>query len=68
MDLLMNTAYLLPDGFPFSSMLKNITRALASESQGNLMLQFYLLYDSVWTFRSFVDQGHLYNEKCALIS
>lgn len=61
MDLLVNAVDVLPDGFPFALMLKNITRALASESQGNLMLQIYLLSDSVWTFRSFVDQGQLCN-------
>ncbi|XP_041858132.1 ATP-binding cassette sub-family A member 12 isoform X2 [Melanotaenia boesemani] len=38
MVLLMNAADMLPDGFPFSSEIKNITRALASESQENLML------------------------------
>lgn len=49
MDLLMNAVDMLPDGFPFSSLLKNITRALASETQGNLMHQIYLISDSVWT-------------------
>ncbi|XP_031714357.1 ATP-binding cassette sub-family A member 12 [Anarrhichthys ocellatus] len=38
MDLLTNAADMLPGGFPFSSVLKNITRVLAYESQENLML------------------------------
>ncbi|XP_044222425.1 glucosylceramide transporter ABCA12 [Thunnus albacares] len=38
MDLLRIAVGMLPDGFPFSSVLKNITRALASESQENLIL------------------------------
>ncbi|XP_068590097.1 glucosylceramide transporter ABCA12 [Cebidichthys violaceus] len=38
MDLLTNAADMLPGGFPFSSVLKNVTRALAYESQENLML------------------------------
>ncbi|XP_070831676.1 uncharacterized protein abca12 [Chaetodon trifascialis] len=38
MDLLMNAADLLPDVLPFSSVFKNITRVLASESQENLIL------------------------------
>lgn len=67
MDLLMNAVDILPDGLPFSSMLKNITRVLASESQGNLMVQIFLLSDSVWTVRGFLDQGQLHNEKCVLI-
>uniref|UniRef100_A0A8C3AW17 ATP binding cassette subfamily A member 12 n=1 Tax=Cyclopterus lumpus TaxID=8103 RepID=A0A8C3AW17_CYCLU len=36
MDLLTNAVDMLPSGFPFSSVLRNITRALAHESQGNL--------------------------------
>lgn len=35
MDLLMNAVHMLPDAFPFASLLKNITTALASETQGN---------------------------------
>ncbi|XP_073329250.1 uncharacterized protein abca12 [Pagrus major] len=38
MDLLMNSAALLPDSFPFSSMIKKITKAVANESQENLIL------------------------------
>uniref|UniRef100_A0A665XAY9 ATP-binding cassette, sub-family A (ABC1), member 12 n=1 Tax=Echeneis naucrates TaxID=173247 RepID=A0A665XAY9_ECHNA len=38
MDMLTNAADMLPDGFPFSSLLKNITRVLANESQENLIL------------------------------
>ncbi|XP_034416854.1 ATP-binding cassette sub-family A member 12 isoform X2 [Cyclopterus lumpus] len=38
MDLLTNAVDMLPSGFPFSSVLRNITRALAHESQENLML------------------------------
>lgn len=41
MDPLMNAANMLPDDFPFSSLLKNITRVLAGESQGNLRVQIY---------------------------
>nr|XP_040057060.1 ATP-binding cassette sub-family A member 12 [Gasterosteus aculeatus aculeatus] len=36
MDLLTNAADMLPSGFPFSSVIKNITAALAHESQENL--------------------------------
>ncbi|KAG7503728.1 ATP-binding cassette sub-family A member 12 [Solea senegalensis] len=38
MDLLVNVVHMIPDSFPFSSLLKNITRALASESEENLLL------------------------------
>ncbi|KAF7662181.1 hypothetical protein LDENG_00244240 [Lucifuga dentata] len=38
MELLGNALDMLSDDFPFSSVLKNITRALANESQENLML------------------------------
>ncbi|XP_068429142.1 uncharacterized protein abca12 [Clinocottus analis] len=38
MDLLTNVSDMLPGGFPFSSELKNITRALSREPQENLML------------------------------
>uniref|UniRef100_A0A8C9YEQ3 ATP binding cassette subfamily A member 12 n=1 Tax=Sander lucioperca TaxID=283035 RepID=A0A8C9YEQ3_SANLU len=43
MDLLTNAVDMLPDGFPFS-VLKNITRALAGESEGNLTVQIYYQY------------------------
>ncbi|XP_061143427.1 glucosylceramide transporter ABCA12 [Syngnathus typhle] len=35
--LLRDAAEMLPESFPFSALLKNMTRALANESQGNLM-------------------------------
>ncbi|XP_017279339.1 ATP-binding cassette sub-family A member 12 [Kryptolebias marmoratus] len=38
MDLLINAANMLPNGIPFSSEIKNIARAVADESQENLML------------------------------
>ncbi|KAM4558332.1 uncharacterized protein abca12 [Odontesthes bonariensis] len=38
MNILTNAVDMLPDGFPFSSEIKNITRVLASESQENLIL------------------------------
>ncbi|XP_069010699.1 uncharacterized protein abca12 [Embiotoca jacksoni] len=38
MDLLMNAADMLPDGFPFAPVIKNITRVLAREPQENLIL------------------------------
>lgn len=68
MDLLRNAVDMLPNGFPFSSVLKNITRVLASESQGNFMVQIFCLSGSIWTVGGFLDPGKLYNEKCALIS
>ncbi|XP_054642461.1 uncharacterized protein abca12 isoform X2 [Dunckerocampus dactyliophorus] len=36
LDVLRDAVALLPDGLPFASVLKNITRVLASESQENL--------------------------------
>uniref|UniRef100_A0A3Q1H078 ABC transporter domain-containing protein n=1 Tax=Anabas testudineus TaxID=64144 RepID=A0A3Q1H078_ANATE len=36
MGLLTNSVDMLPDDFPFSSVLKNITRAMVNESQDNL--------------------------------
>ncbi|KAL6100670.1 abca12 [Pungitius sinensis] len=38
MDLLTNAADMLPGGFPFSSVIKNISGTLANESQENLMI------------------------------
>ncbi|KAM8855240.1 uncharacterized protein abca12 [Spinachia spinachia] len=38
MDLLTNVADMLPVGIPFSSVVKNITAALAQESQENLII------------------------------
>ncbi|XP_036965803.1 ATP-binding cassette sub-family A member 12 isoform X3 [Acanthopagrus latus] len=38
MDLLANSADLLPDSFPFSSTIRKMTKAIASESQENLIL------------------------------
>lgn len=37
-DKLWDAVRMLPDGFPFAPALKNISRALASESPGNLIL------------------------------
>lgn len=68
MHLLMDAAYTLPDGFPFTAMIKNITSVLANESQGNFTVQFTLLLDSARTVKGFLDQGQLHNETCALIS
>lgn len=38
MDMLWDAVRTLPDSFPFAPTLHNISRALASESPGNLML------------------------------
>ncbi|CAL8266921.1 unnamed protein product [Lota lota] len=38
MDLLSDMAYMLPEGLPFSWLIKNITRSLARESPENLAL------------------------------
>ncbi|XP_003445395.1 LOW QUALITY PROTEIN: ATP-binding cassette sub-family A member 12 [Oreochromis niloticus] len=38
MDLLKNAVDMLPDALPYSSVIKNFTRALANESQENMML------------------------------
>uniref|UniRef100_A0A673B806 ATP-binding cassette, sub-family A (ABC1), member 12 n=1 Tax=Sphaeramia orbicularis TaxID=375764 RepID=A0A673B806_9TELE len=46
-EQVMNAVDMLPDDFPFSSLLKNITKVLASESQGNFTLQIYCLSESV---------------------
>lgn len=43
MDLLRDAVDMLPDGFPFSAVLQNISRVLASESQGNLTVQSTVL-------------------------
>lgn len=40
MDLLLQTVNLIPEAFPFSSEIKNITQALASEPQGITLLRF----------------------------
>lgn len=37
-DKLWDAVRILPDSFPFAPAIKNISRALASESPGNLML------------------------------
>lgn len=40
MDLLLQTVNLIPEAFPFSSEIKNITQALANEPQGITLLRF----------------------------
>ncbi|XP_037646002.1 uncharacterized protein abca12 isoform X7 [Sebastes umbrosus] len=73
MDLLANAANVLPAGFPFSSALKNITRALAGESQGNLMLMAETFQKAAELFQispmdpRFAEQlGHLRSKVCTL--
>uniref|UniRef100_A0A3Q1F1V9 ATP-binding cassette, sub-family A (ABC1), member 12 n=1 Tax=Acanthochromis polyacanthus TaxID=80966 RepID=A0A3Q1F1V9_9TELE len=66
-DILMNAADMLPEGFPFSSVIKDIIRALANESQGNLAVQIYRLFDSVRTVIGFLVQEQLYKEKCVCV-
>uniref|UniRef100_A0A3P8W266 ATP binding cassette subfamily A member 12 n=1 Tax=Cynoglossus semilaevis TaxID=244447 RepID=A0A3P8W266_CYNSE len=39
MDLLVNAVERIPDDFPLASLLKNITRALANETQGDIRVQ-----------------------------
>lgn len=62
MDLLTNAVYMIPGDFPWSSLLKDITRALANESQGNFTVQIYHLCDLFWTFRDCL--GSLCLETC----
>lgn len=59
LDILKNAVDMLPNGLPFSSVFKNITRALASDSQGNATVLIYCLSDSGRTFRGLLDQGQL---------
>lgn len=59
MDMLWDAVRRLPDSFPFASTLKNVSRALASESPGNLNLD---ILEAHWS------GAGLHNEKCALIS
>ncbi|XP_049904471.1 glucosylceramide transporter ABCA12 isoform X1 [Epinephelus moara] len=73
MDPLMNAANMLPDDFPFSSLLKNITRVLAGESQENLMLiqeaiqTAAALLEISPTDPRFTEQlGHLESKVCDL--
>lgn len=63
MDLLVNAVDVLPDDFPFALILKNITRAFASESQGNLMLQIYLAICPIQSghLEALRTQGQRYN-------
>ncbi|XP_050926506.1 LOW QUALITY PROTEIN: glucosylceramide transporter ABCA12 [Lates calcarifer] len=75
MDLLANAADMLPVGFPFSSLLKNITRALANESQENLMLLQQTIQTATELFQisvtdpQFMKQlGRLRSQVCALES
>lgn len=48
--MLWDAVHMLPDSFPFVPVLKNISRALASESPGNLMLYSYIASSSDQTF------------------
>ncbi|XP_035533108.1 ATP-binding cassette sub-family A member 12 [Morone saxatilis] len=73
MDLLMSAAHILPDGFPFSALLKNITTALARESQDNLMLMQQTIQTAAELFQisptdpQFSQQlGHLKSQVCTL--
>ncbi|XP_023284363.1 ATP-binding cassette sub-family A member 12 [Seriola lalandi dorsalis] len=73
MDLLVNAADMLPDGFPFSSVLRNISRVLANESQENLILMQQTLQTVTElvqigvTDPQFTEQlGHLRSQVCAL--
>ncbi|KAM7380664.1 hypothetical protein PAMP_003942 [Pampus punctatissimus] len=71
MDLLQNAVGMLPDDFPFSSVLKNITGALASESQENLILIQQTIQTASELFQtnmtSFTEQlGHLTSQVCTL--
>ncbi|XP_070770245.1 uncharacterized protein abca12 [Enoplosus armatus] len=73
MDLLTNAADMLPDGFPFASVLKNITRALARESQENLILMQQTFQTAAELLQisptdpRFTEQlGHLRSQVCAL--
>lgn len=63
MDHLKNAVDMLPDDFPFSMALKNITKALASEPQGNFLIQICCLSASLWTMSGILDLRQLYNEK-----
>ncbi|XP_078117793.1 uncharacterized protein abca12 isoform X2 [Sander vitreus] len=72
MDLLTNAVDILPDGFPFS-VLKNITRALAGESQENLMLMQEIIQTAAellqinLTDSRFTEHfGHLGSKVCTL--
>ncbi|XP_033990287.1 uncharacterized protein abca12 isoform X2 [Trematomus bernacchii] len=73
MDLLSNAAAMLPDGFPFSAMLKHITRVLAGESQENLMLMQETIQTAIELFQisltdpRFTEQlSHLGSKVCAV--
>lgn len=71
MNVLMNAAHLLPDSFPFSALLRNITRALASESQENLNLMEQTIQTAIDLVlispTDFTSQfGHLREQVCAL--
>ncbi|XP_035859765.1 uncharacterized protein abca12 isoform X1 [Sander lucioperca] len=72
MDLLTNAVDMLPDGFPFS-VLKNITRALAGESEENLMLMQEIIQTAAellqinLTDPRFTEHfGHLGSKVCTL--
>ncbi|KAM7407614.1 hypothetical protein PAMA_003372 [Pampus argenteus] len=71
MDLLQNAVGMLPDDFPFSSVLKNITRALASESQESLILMQQTIQTASELFQTnmtgFTEKlGHLTSQVCTL--
>uniref|UniRef100_A0A3Q3JQ42 ABC transporter domain-containing protein n=1 Tax=Monopterus albus TaxID=43700 RepID=A0A3Q3JQ42_MONAL len=58
MDILTNATDILPDDYSFSSLLKNITIAMATESQGNFTVQTYHLSDSVCALEN-TESAHL---------
>ncbi|XP_042350102.1 glucosylceramide transporter ABCA12 [Plectropomus leopardus] len=71
MNLLTNAVSMLPDDFPFSSMLKNIARMLATESQENLMLMQETIETAAELFQisptdpRFIEQlSHLESKVC----
>ncbi|KAG7227448.1 hypothetical protein INR49_005262 [Caranx melampygus] len=73
MDLLMNAVDMLPGGFPFSAVLKTITRVLANESQENLILMQQTFHTVTGLFQiavtdpRFMEQlDHLRSQVCTL--
>ncbi|XP_062287286.1 glucosylceramide transporter ABCA12 [Scomber scombrus] len=71
MDHLNNAVGMLPDGFPFSMVLKNITRALASEPQESLILMQQTIETAAKLFQTNLTSltkqlGHLTSQVCAL--
>ncbi|XP_034550567.1 uncharacterized protein abca12 [Notolabrus celidotus] len=71
MELLLEAAEMLPDGFPFASELQNVSRAFAQEKQKNLQLMaetFHtaaeLLHISLTDPRFMEQLGHLKSQVC----